>query len=125
MKRITITSGYAQEESFGYSRAVRIGDSVYVSGTTARPPALYGDAGTQARAAIEGIREALAEVGAELRHVVRTVVYVRDAADLPSIAVVHREAFGAAPPANTFIQVAALLPAEALVEVQVDAIVHD
>jgi enamine deaminase RidA (YjgF/YER057c/UK114 family) len=77
--RQTVSSGYPFEENYGYARAVRVGDQVFVSGTTARPPHLDGDAYTQLAAAIETVATALKAAGAELRHVVRTVIYVVDA----------------------------------------------
>jgi enamine deaminase RidA (YjgF/YER057c/UK114 family) len=73
--RKSVMSGYPFEDSYGYARAVRVGDHVFVSGTTARPPALEGDAYIQMLGAIATVAEALADAGAELRHVVRTVVY--------------------------------------------------
>lgn len=118
-------SGYPFEDSYGYARAVRVGDHVFVSGTTARPPALEGDTYVQMLGAIATVAEALAEAGAELRHVVRTVVYVLDMADAHHIARAHRETFGATRPASTLVQVAALTPAQALVEIEATAIVHD
>jgi enamine deaminase RidA (YjgF/YER057c/UK114 family) len=123
--RKNITSGYPFEDSYGYARAVRVGDHVFVSGTTARAPALEGDAYVQMSGAVAIVVEALAEAGAELRHVVRTVVYIIDMADVPHIARAHRETFGAAPPASTLVQVAALTPAQARVEIEVTAIIHD
>jgi enamine deaminase RidA (YjgF/YER057c/UK114 family) len=123
--RKSITSGYPFEDSYGYARAVRVGDHVFVSGTTARAPALEGDAYVQMSGAVAIVVEALAEAGAELRHVVRTVVYIIDMADVPHIARAHRETFGAAPPASTLVQVAALTPAQARVEIEVTAIIHD
>jgi enamine deaminase RidA (YjgF/YER057c/UK114 family) len=74
---------------------------------------------------IATITAALGEAGAELRHVVRTVVYVANIADADHVARAHREAFGASRPASTLVQVAALTPANALVEMEVTAIVHD
>lgn len=123
--RANVTSGYPYEESFGYSRAVRVGNQVYVSGTTARGEALGGDAYVQTNAAIALIRDALADAGAELRHVVRTVVYVRDLADLPAIARAHAEAFGDVRPANTLVGETRMVPEEALVEIEATAIVHE
>jgi enamine deaminase RidA (YjgF/YER057c/UK114 family) len=123
--RKSITSGYPFEDSYGYARAVRVGDHVFVSGTTARAPALEGNAYVQMSGAVAIVVEALAEAGAELRHVVRTVVYIIDMADVPHIARAHRETFGAAPPASTLVQVAALTPAQARVEIEVTAIIHD
>jgi enamine deaminase RidA (YjgF/YER057c/UK114 family) len=123
--RKNIASGYPFEDTYGYARAVRVGDSVFVSGTTARSPFLDGDAYVQMTGAIKTIAAALNEAGAEMRHVVRTVVYVVDMADADHVARAHREAFGAQRPASTLVQVAALTPAKALVEVEVTAVVHD
>lgn len=69
--------------------------------------------------------EALGEAGAGLRHVVKAVVYVLDMADAHHVAPAHSETFGAARPASTLVQVAALTPAKALVEIEVTAIIHD
>jgi enamine deaminase RidA (YjgF/YER057c/UK114 family) len=118
-------SGYPFEDSYGYARAIRVGDHVFVSGTTAHPPALEGDAYMQMSGAIATVAEALGEAGAGLRHVVRTVVYVLDMADSHHVAPAHSETFGAARPASTLVQVAALTPAKALVEIEVTAIIHD
>ncbi|MET4326167.1 enamine deaminase RidA (YjgF/YER057c/UK114 family) [Bradyrhizobium sp. i1.15.2] len=123
--RKSVMSGYPFEDSYGYARAVRVGDHVFVSGTTARPPALEGDAYIQMLGAIAIVAEALADAGAELRHVVRTVVYVLDMADTHQVARAHRETFGATRPASTLVQVAALTPARARVEIEATAIVHD
>ena len=82
MSRQNISSGYGFEDVYGYSRAVRVGNQVLVSGTTARPPQLGGDAYVQAKAALAMIAEALAKAGAGMQHVVRTVVYVIDMANL-------------------------------------------
>ena len=125
MIRTNFSSRYPFEDEYGYSRAVRVGEQVFVSGTTARIPHLDGDAYEQMRAAIATIAAALGEAGAELRHVVRTVVYVLDMADLHQIARAHEEAFGGARPASTLVKVAALTPATARVEIEVTAIIHD
>ena len=125
MIRKKVFSSYPFEETYGYARAVRVGDHVFVSGTTARPPDLEGDAYMQMVDAIATVAEALEEAGAGLRHVVRTVVYVLDMADTHHVARAHREIFGAVRPASTLVQVAALTPAEALVEIEVTAIIHD
>ena len=91
LARQNISSGYAFEDSYGYSRAVRVGNQVFVSGTTARAPHLDGDAYLQARAALALIADALAEAGAGMRHVVRTVVYLTDMADTAHVARAHSE----------------------------------
>lgn len=81
MERQNISSNYPFEDAYGYSRAVRVGNQVFVSGTTARAPHLDGDAYVQAKAALALIADVLAEAGAGLQDVVRTVVYVIDMAD--------------------------------------------
>ena len=125
MTRRNISSGYPFEDTYGYSRAVRVGDQVFVSGTTARAPHLDGDAYVQMTGAIETVAAALSEVGADLRHVVRTVIYIVDMADVAHIARAHQEAFGAFRPASTLVQVAALTPASARIEIEVTAVIHD
>ena len=125
MERQYISSGYAFEDTYGYSRAVRVGDQVFVSGTTARPPHLDGDAYLQAKAALAVIADILAEAGAGMQHVVRTVVYVIDMADTQRVARAHSEAFDAIRPASTLVQVGALTPASARVEIEVVAIICD
>ncbi len=124
-ERRAIRSGYPFEDAFGYARAVRVGDQVFVSGTTARGSDLDGNAGRQTEAAIAIVAAALRDAGAELRHVVRTVVYVVDLADTEPVACAHRAAFGAAPPASTLVQVSALTPPAARVEIEATAIIHD
>jgi enamine deaminase RidA (YjgF/YER057c/UK114 family) len=123
--RTNFSSGYPFEDVYGYARAVRVGDQVFVSGTTARAPHLDGDAYQQMMAAIATVAAALGEAGAELRHVVRTIVYVLDLADVHHVARAHQETFGASRPASTLVQVAALTPVLARVEIEVTAIIHD
>lgn len=125
MTRTNISSGYPFEDTYGYSRAVRVKDQVFVSGTTARAPHLDGDAYVQMTGAIETVAAALSEAGADLRHVVRTVIYIVDMADAAHIARAHQEAFGAFRPASTLVQVAALTPASARIEIEVTAVIHD
>ncbi len=123
--RQTVSSGYPFEETYGYARAVRVGNQVFVSGTTARLPHLDGDAYTQLVGAIETVATALKAAGAELRHVVRTVIYVVDMADAHHVARAHQETFGSSPPVSTLVQVAGLTPAAARIEIEVTAIIHD
>ena len=125
MIRTNFSSGYPFEDAYGYSRAVRVGNQVFVSGTTARAHHLDGDAYGQMIAAIATVAAALGEAGAELHHVVRTVVYVLDMADIHQIARAHEETFGQSRPASTLVQVAALTPSPARVEIEVTAIIHD
>jgi enamine deaminase RidA (YjgF/YER057c/UK114 family) len=123
--RTSFSSGYPYEDAYGYARAVRVGNQVFVSGTTARDLDLDGDAYQQMMAAIATVAAALGEAGAELRHVVRTVVYILDMADIHHVARAHEETFGQSRPASTLVQVAALTPASARVELEVTAIIHD
>ena len=125
MIRTNFSSGYPYEDVYGYARAVRVGDQVFVSGTTARAPYLDGDAYEQMMAAIATVAATLGEAGAELRHVVRTVVYILDMADIHHVARAHEETFGRSRPASTLVQVSALTPPPARVEIEVTAIVHD
>jgi enamine deaminase RidA (YjgF/YER057c/UK114 family) len=125
LSRQNISSGYAFEDVYGYSRAVRVGNQVFVSGTTARPPQLDGDAYLQAKAALAIIADALAKAGAGMRHVVRTVVYVIDMADTQHVARAHSEAFDQIRPVSTLVQVSALTPAAVRVEIEATAIISD
>ena len=118
--RRTATSGAEWEGRYGYRRAVRVGAVVAVSGTTA-PGA---DAYAQARAAFQIALAALEELGGGAADVVRTRTYVVDIArDADAVGRAHREAFGAAPPAATLVEVRALIRPDLLVEVEVDAVV--
>lgn len=125
MPRQNISSGYAFEDAYGYSRAVRVGNQVFVSGTTARLPELGGDAYVQAKAALAIIADALGQTGAGMQHVVRTVVYVIDMADTQHIARAHSDAFNQIRPATTLVQVSALTPASARVEIEATAVIRD
>jgi enamine deaminase RidA (YjgF/YER057c/UK114 family) len=124
--RQLISSGAAFEERVGYSRAVRVGLHVWVSGTA---PIMPGDADPhdgayeQARVCLEIIGRALAEAGAHLDDVVRTRIYVTNADDIDAVGRAHGEAFGKARPATTGI-VTALLDPRWLVEIEAEAIVR-
>ena len=123
--RTRCTSGTSWEAMAGYSRAVRVGNSVWVSGTTAtHGDRVIGgtDPAAQAHFAIDKIEAALHSLGAQLSDVVRTRVFVNRIADWEAIARVHGERFGAIRPANTLVQ-AALVGAEYLVEIEADAVV--
>jgi enamine deaminase RidA (YjgF/YER057c/UK114 family) len=108
----------------GYSRAVVVGDRVIVSGTAPQWPdgTVDPDPAAQARRCFTIIGEALAEAGATMAEVVRTRVYLVDAADFDAIAPVHGEVFGAVRPANTTLVVAALLNPGWRLEVEVEAV---
>ena len=124
MPRLNISSGGPFEPVFGYSRAVRVGNQIHVSGTTARPPDDEKDAYGQAIAAMKIIGKALDDAGASFSDVVRTVVYVTDMADADKITRAHREVFGDIRPASTLVAVAALLQPSHLVEIEAYAIVE-
>jgi enamine deaminase RidA (YjgF/YER057c/UK114 family) len=119
--RQKVSSGGPFENVYGYSRAVRVGDHIHVSGTTARPPDLDGDTYRQARAALSIIETALQEVGSSLADVVRTVIYVTDIDDAEVVARAHREVFGDVRPAATLVEVTGLLDG-ARVEIEAYAI---
>ncbi|MFL5771265.1 MAG: RidA family protein [Chloroflexota bacterium] len=124
-ERRLISSGGRWEASVGYSRAIVVGDSCWVSGTTDAGPdgeSLHpGDAGGQARAAWRIIEIALGEAGFSLRDVVRTRMYVVAIDDAPAVMAVHGELFGAIRPAATLVQVGALIEPSMLVEVEAEA----
>ena len=123
--RVHVSSDNPMEEVVGYSRAVRVGDHVHVSGTCAVWPdgSVDPDPGAQARRALEIIGSALAEVGASLDDVVRTRIYLVDAADFGAVAAVHGEVFADIRPACSGVVVAALLDGRWKVEIEADAIV--
>lgn len=122
MARQNISSGHEFEPVFGYSRAVRVGNTIHVSGTTAAG----ADAYEQAANVLSIIKNALAEAGAGLQHVVRTVVYVTDMdAHAEGVTKAHGEAFGEIRPASTLVAVTALLRPELVVEIEAYAILED
>jgi enamine deaminase RidA (YjgF/YER057c/UK114 family) len=126
---IRYNSGLAAESSFGFSRAVRAGNWILVSGCTGTDEsgtiAGINQMYTQARTTLENIRRVLEQMGGSLADVVRTRVYVTDMKELPAIARAHREAFGAHPPASTLLEIGALARPEALIEIDTDAFVTE
>jgi enamine deaminase RidA (YjgF/YER057c/UK114 family) len=124
-KRASVDTGTHWEALAGYARAVRVGDRILVSGTTATGPdgvVGAGDPTAQARHIIDKIEAAIAQLGGSLRDVVRTRVYVRHIADWEPVARVHGERFGSIRPANTLVQ-AALVGDEYLVEIEAEAVI--
>ena len=125
MERQHISSGAAFEKRVGYSRAVRVGDRVWVSGTApimpddADPPSTAYE---QARVCLGIIERALVEAGASLDDVVRTRIFVTDAALIGDVGRAHAEAFAAARPATTGI-VSTLLDPRWLVEIEAEAVI--
>jgi enamine deaminase RidA (YjgF/YER057c/UK114 family) len=120
------TDDTAWQEQAGYSRAVRRGNTIMVSGTTATGPdgaALHrGDTGAQALVCLNRIERALAALGAGLDDVVRTVVYLAPGASWEQAAQAHREVLGAVRPANTMLYVGALIGDGFLVEIEAQAV---
>ena len=122
--RRLISSGSPYEPVVGYSRAVRVGDRVVLSGTAPQWPdgSVDPDVGAQARRCFEIIGAALEEAGASFGDVVRTRVYLVDAADFDAVAEVHGAVFRDIRPANTTLVVAALLNPAWRLEVEVEAV---
>ena len=119
-----ISSGSPFEPVMGYCRAVRVDDRIFVAGTAPSWPDGHvdPDAETQARRVFEIIGNALAEAGASFADVVRTRVYLVDAADFDAVARAHGEIFADIRPANTTLVVAALLNPAWKLEIEVDAV---
>ena len=127
MKRQNIASGTAYEAIAGYSRAVRLGNVVHVSGTTATDGADtiigIGDSAAQTDFIIRKIERALNQAGAQLSDVVRTRIYLAPGADWEAVARTHGKYFGAIRPANTLLYVQALVGDDYLVEMEAEAII--
>lgn len=118
------SSGGPWEDQFGYSRAIRTGDRIVVSGCTAVVDGVVqhpGDAGAQMVVAMDSVLEAITALGGSLGDVIRTRIYVVNRADCDAIGRVHGERFDRVRPAATMIVVAGLLDEEMLVEVEAEA----
>jgi len=125
--RLLVSSGTAWEPIVGYSRAVRVGNQVFVAGTTATDAAGQivgkGDATAQTRQIMANLERALTLAGATLADVVRTRIFVTDISQWEAIGRVHGEVFGAIRPAATMVEVRRLIDPDLLVEVEVDAVI--
>ncbi len=129
MKRTIVSSGAPWEDIAGYSRAVRIGPHVFVSGTTATDASGVvvhpDDPYQQTLCILEKIRSALEQAGAVLEDVTRTRMYVLNIEHWPEIARAHRGYFGTIRPAATMVEVRRLIAPEMLIEIEVDAVIAD
>jgi enamine deaminase RidA (YjgF/YER057c/UK114 family) len=129
MSRQNFSSGSPFEPVVGYSRAVRVGNQIFITGTTAFGPegklVGIGDPYEQTVQVLHNIEAALKSAGAETRHVVLTRIFVTDISKWPDIGRAHKEFFGDILPWATMVEVSRLIDPDMLVEIEVQAVIHD
>jgi enamine deaminase RidA (YjgF/YER057c/UK114 family) len=129
MERKLISSGSPFEPIIGFSRAVRVGAHIIVSGTAPIAPqggtAAPGDAYAQTKRCLEIIQQAIEDAGGKLEHVVRTRMFLKDINDWEKAGRAHGEFFGTIRPAATMVQIVSAIDPAWLVEIEADATVHD
>lgn len=125
MTRQNVSSGSPYEDVFGYCRAVKVGNSVHVAGTCAAQDCLDDTSMyEQSVSALGIIQDALAEVGASARDVVRTITYVTNIDEMPQVAKAHHEVFGDIKPASTLVEVSRLIDPRMTVEIEAYAVLE-
>lgn len=127
MSRENISSGSAWEGKIGYSRAVKVGNQVFLSGTTATNDdgevVSPGDPGGQTAYILKKVEAALKDAGATLKDVVRTRMFVTDMSQWEAVGNAHGEVFSDIRPATTIVEIKSLISPEHMVEIEVDAII--
>lgn len=121
----TVSTGSAWEPKMGYSRAVRKGNMIFVTGTVGinADKSYTPDVGAQAQRSLDIVRGAIEALGGKITDVVRTRMYVTDVSQWEKVAAIHGAVFGGIRPATTIVEVAKLIDGEALIEIEADAVI--
>jgi len=127
VNRINVTSGSPFEDIIGFSRAVRVGDHIAVSGTApldeGGSTCGRGDPALQARRCLEIVEKALGGAGSDIKDVIRTRIFLKNVGDWQKVALIHAAYFKGVKPATTVVEVSGFVNPEWLVEIEVDAII--